>query len=79
MPHVIIKMLPGRSEAQKARIAAEVTKAVMATAECADSAVSVGIVDVEKDRWDEDVYAPDIAGKWETLHKKPGYGPKAEG
>lgn len=77
MPHVIVKMLEGRSEEQKARIAADVTKAIMAGADCAESSVSVGIEDVAKDRWAEDVYDPDIEGKWGTLYKKPGYGPKA--
>lgn len=40
MPHVIVKLQGGRSEQQKAKIAAEVTKAIMATANCAEDAVS---------------------------------------
>jgi 4-oxalocrotonate tautomerase len=75
MPHVIVKMLPGRSEQQKARIAAEVTKAIIATANCAETSVSVGIEDVASDDWTETVYKPDILGKPETLYKKPGYDP----
>jgi len=75
MPHVVIKLLPGRSEQQKAKIAAEVTKAVMATANCAETSVSVGIEDVESDDWTEKVYKPDILGKPDSLYKKPGYSP----
>ena len=76
MPHVIVKLLPGRSEQQKAKIAEEVTKAIMATANCAESAVSVGIEDVASEDWTEQVYNPDILGKSDTLYKRPGYDPR---
>jgi 4-oxalocrotonate tautomerase len=75
MPHVIVKLLVGRSGEQKARIAEEVTKAVMAGAKCAETSVSVSIEDVEPDRWTEDVYKPDIQANWDKLYKKPGYNP----
>lgn len=75
MPHVIVKLLPGRSEQQKARIAEAVTKAIMATANCAETSVSVGIEDVAADDWTARVYQPDILGKADTLYKKPGYDP----
>jgi 4-oxalocrotonate tautomerase len=72
MPHVIVKMFPGRSDAQKARIAAAITQAVMLEAKCTEDAVSVGIEDVAPADWDERVHKPDIAGKADTLFKKPG-------
>ena len=75
MPHVIVKLQSGRSEQQKARIADEVTKAVMATASCAEDAVSVCIEDVAANDWTEKVYQPDIIGNAARLYKKPGYGP----
>lgn len=78
MPHVIVKMLAGRSTEQKSRIAADVAKAVMAGANCPESAVSVSIQDIQPDRWTPDVYETDIAGNWDQLYKKPGYGPKAD-
>jgi len=77
MPHVIVKLAAGRTEQQKARLAAEITKAVMACAAVGEDAVSVGIEDVAKDDWVETVYKPDIIGKRETLYKKPGYDPLA--
>jgi 4-oxalocrotonate tautomerase len=77
MPHVIIKMLAGRTAEQKDRIAAEVTKAVMATAGSTADDVSVAIEDVAKRDWVEAVYKPDILGRSETLYKKPGYDPLA--
>ncbi len=75
MPHVIVKLLPGRSAQQKAKIAEEVAKAIMATANCAETAVSVGIEDVASDDWVETVYKPDIVGKSDTIYKQPGYDP----
>jgi 4-oxalocrotonate tautomerase len=75
MPHVVVKMHSGRSEAQKARLAAEITKAVMAEAVCAESSVSVAIEDVEPADWVEKVYKPDIQAKGDQLYKKPGYEP----
>jgi 4-oxalocrotonate tautomerase len=75
MPHVIVKLYTGRSDEQKMRLADEVTKAVMAGADCKEQAVSVSIEDVAPDDWTEQVYKPDIAAKPKTLYKKPGYGP----
>ncbi len=75
MPHVIVKLYAGRSEQQKTKIAEEVTKAIMATANCAEDAVSVSIEDIEPNDWVEQVYKPDIIGGPGALYKKPGYDP----
>ena len=75
MPHVIVKLYAGRSEQQKARLAQEVTKAVIAGVGSTEDAVSVSIEDVAPDEWTEKVYKPDIAAKPGTLYKKPGYNP----
>jgi 4-oxalocrotonate tautomerase len=75
MPHIIVKLHSGRSEQQKARIAEEVTKAVMASANCAEGSVSVRIEDVEPGDWTEKVYKPDILGAPGKLYKQPGYNP----
>ena len=75
MPHVAVKMLPGRSEDQKARLAQRITDAVMAEANSTESDVSVSIEEIAPDRWTPDVYTPDIAGKSDKLYKKPGYTP----
>jgi 4-oxalocrotonate tautomerase len=75
MPHVIVKLQSGRSEQQKAKIAEDVTRAIMASAGCSEEAVSVAIEDVAPSDWTETVYKPDIMGKADTLYKKPGYDP----
>ncbi len=75
MPHVIVKLMAGRTEHQKARLAEEITKAVMVAIGSAESSVSVGIEDIAPDDWTETVYRPDIEGKWDKIYKKPGYNP----
>jgi 4-oxalocrotonate tautomerase len=75
MPHVIVKLYPGRSEPQKAKLAEEITKAVMAGASCGEDAVSVSIEDVKPEDWVEKVFKPDIIAKPDGLYKKPGYNP----
>jgi 4-oxalocrotonate tautomerase len=73
MPHVIVKMYPGRSEEQKRRLADAIVKDVVAIAGGAESSVSVAIEEIPPAEWTEKVYKPDIQNKWDTLYKKPGY------
>jgi 4-oxalocrotonate tautomerase len=47
MPHVIVKLWPGKSEAQKARLAGLITKSVMDVLNYGEESVSVGIEEVE--------------------------------
>lgn len=75
MPHISVKLYPGRSEEQKNRMAEEIVKTIVATANCKETAVSVAIEDVAPEDWTEQVYKPEITGKWEKLYKKPGYKP----
>jgi 4-oxalocrotonate tautomerase len=75
MPHVIIKLQSGRSEQQKSKIATEVTKTIMATANCPEDAVSVCIEDISAIDWTAMVYKPDIIGNADRPYKKPGYDP----
>jgi 4-oxalocrotonate tautomerase len=75
VPHVIVKMYSGCTEAQKQALAAEITKAVKKTLGSSDGDVSISIEDVAPNDWTEKVYRPDIAGKPRQLYKKPGYDP----
>lgn len=75
MPHVVVKLYSGRSEQQKAKLAEEVTRAVITALNSAEDSVSVGIEDVEPQDWADKVYKPDILGKPETIYKRPGYNP----
>lgn len=75
MPHVTVKMYRGRTEDDKARLAAEITKAVKTALGSGDEAISVGIEDIEPADWAETVYRPDILNKPGSIYKKPGYDP----
>jgi 4-oxalocrotonate tautomerase len=75
MPHVIVKLYPGRSEEQKARLAEEIAKDVVAIAKCEEKSVSVAIEEISPEDWAEKVYKPDILNNQKNLYKKPGYNP----
>jgi ribosomal protein S18 acetylase RimI-like enzyme len=75
MPHVIVKLYPGRSEEQKKQLAGEIVKKVREIARCEEKSVSVAFEEVEPDDWAENVYQPDIIDKKENLVVTPGYNP----
>ena len=75
MPHVIVKLYPGRSEQQKSRLAKEIVKDVIAIANCKEESVSVAFEEIKAEDWPEKVYKPDILSNPEKLYKKPGYNP----
>ena len=77
MPHVIVKMQPGRTEQQKAQLTEAMTQQVLAIARVGSEAVSVAIEEVSAGDWAEEVYRPDILGQSDRLYKKPGYNPFA--
>ena len=73
MPHVLVKLWPGKSEQQKKRLALEITHAVMTTLSYGEESVSVGIEEVDAKDWMEKVYNPEIRAKPNTIYKNPGY------
>ena len=73
MPHVIVKLWPGKSEKQKAKLAEEITEAVMTVLNYGEESVSVAMEEVGADHWMDMVYKPDILGKPKLIYKKPGY------
>ncbi|HEX8799740.1 MAG TPA: tautomerase family protein, partial [Terriglobales bacterium] len=64
---------PGKSEEQKTRLAAAITKDVIDVLNDGDEAVSVAFEEVKVQDWAKIVYKPDIKDKWDKLYKKPGY------
>ena len=73
MPHVIVKLWPGKSEQQKQRLADEIAKDVMSVLNYGEESVSVAIEEISSADWAEKVYRPDIVANAEKLYKKPGY------
>jgi len=79
MPHVVVKLWPGKSEEQKAQLAEAIVRDVMRILNYGEESVSVGFEEVPSQDWTERVYKPDILDKWNTLAKEPGYGPRPSG
>ena len=73
MPHVIVKLWPGKSEQQRTRLADKIAKDVMDVLNYGEESVSVGFEEISSKDWKEKVYKPDITDKWDKLYKKPGY------
>jgi 4-oxalocrotonate tautomerase len=73
MPHVIVKLWPGKSEEQKRRLADAISKDVMDILNYGEESVSVAIEEVSSKSWAEKVYKPDILDNSDKLYKKPGY------
>ncbi len=71
MPHVIVKMYPGRTEEQKQRLAEAIAKDVQETLACPPGVISVAIEEVAAAEWQEKVHQPDILAKAQTLYRKP--------
>ena len=73
MPHVIVKLWPGKSEQKKKELAERITEDVMRVLDYGEESVSVAMEEVAPGDWAERVYRPDIVECEDTLYKKPGY------
>jgi len=73
MPHVIVKLWPGKSEQQKVWLAGAIVKDIANILDYGEKSVSVAIEEIEPEDWVEKVYKPDIMKNSERLYKKPGY------
>jgi len=75
MPHVIVKLWPGKTNAQKRDLSDAIVRNVTSILRYGDESVSVGFEEVAPDEWTARVYEPDIECKWDRLVKEPGYRP----
>ena len=75
MPHVIIKLWPGKTEEQKQKLTDAIVRDMVSTMGCKESSISVAFEEVEPDEWAEEVFRPDILEGEDKLYKKPGYSP----
>jgi len=73
MPHVCIKLYPGRTFDQKKALVNRIVEAMAETIDAKDRSISVSFEEVRPADWDEMVVKPDIAGKLDSVVKLPGY------
>src|SRR3954454_538074 len=62
MPHVIVKLWPGKSEQQKQTLANQITNSVMSILNYGEESVSVAIEEIAAKDWAAQVYRTDIVG-----------------
>lgn len=76
MPHVEIRHFPAElSDSAKQRLATDIVEAVVRAFGVGESAVSIGLENIDKADWQERVYGPLIVNRptTTTLLRKPGY------
>ncbi|PZF71250.1 tautomerase family protein [Taibaiella soli] len=72
MPHISIKMFPGKTEEEKQLIADKIVNDFMELLGYGADPLSVSIEEVPKTEW-KNVYDNEIMSKEDKLYKKPGY------
>ena len=75
MPHVAIKLFPGKSEEQKVELTEAIRQSLLAIFKSTDESISIAFEEIQPPDWIESVYKPDIESKADKLYKKPGYNP----
>lgn len=76
MPHIIIKLYPGRSEEQKIKLVDSISAVISENLKLDESSISIAIEEVPSENWAKEVYKKDIIDNREKLYKEPGYRPK---
>lgn len=69
MPHIIVKLYPGRSEESKHALVEKINQAVIDSLNIPDDVISVAVEEVAKEAWDEEVKKVDIIPKQKTIYK----------
>ncbi|WP_176593508.1 tautomerase family protein [Sphingobium sp. EM0848] len=75
MPHVVVKLWPRKSDAQKQALTDILSRGVMEILGYGEDAASVAFEEIAPEDWSKHVYDPNILSKWGQLTKAPGYGP----
>jgi len=73
MPHVSIKLYPGRTREQKLQLTERIVAVMGETIGARPESISVAFEEVSAEDWDEQVVKHDIADKLDRVVKLPGY------
>jgi 4-oxalocrotonate tautomerase len=73
MPHIIVKLWPGKTEQQKSLFAEKIVKDAMEILGSKEDSLSVAIEEIKSEDWAGEVYKPEIEPQLSKLYKKPGY------
>lgn len=73
MPHITVKLWPGRSDELKRKVAEQIAKVVAEGLKVDLSDVSVAFEEITKADWGETVYKKEIRDNMENIYFKPHY------
>ncbi len=73
MPHVTVKLWPGRSEELKRKVAEQIAKDVAEGLKVDLGDVSVAFEEIARTDWGETVYKKEIRDNMENIYFKPDY------
>ncbi len=73
MPHITVKMWPGKTPEQKRELACRLEKDLMEVVGAPSEGISVVILDVDKPDWDREVCQKELAPNRDNIYKAPGY------
>ena len=73
MPHVIVKLWPGKSEQRKKRLAEAIIRDVTSILHYGEESVSVAMEEIKPDEWAEKMCRAELKNNLDKLYKKPGY------
>jgi len=75
VPHVVVKLWPGKSEQQKTRLAQEITDSVMSVLNYGTQSVRLGLRKSNRRSGRRRCTAPISKPNGTSSYKKPGYNP----
>lgn len=73
MPHITVKMFPGRDDATKQQLTEKIEQLFIEELGSSSDSLSIGIEDIQPEDWKETVVKPDILEKKASITKMPGY------
>lgn len=74
MPHVTIKLYPGKTQEQKNRLSDAIVESIQSIMGSSNKSISIAFEEVDPTVWQAEVYDPDIVAQQDLLTKRPGYG-----
>ena len=72
MPHIAVKLWPGRKEEAKENLAKKIVNVVVEELNVDAGAVSVAIEEVKQSDWEEQIYKKEIKAN-SNIYVKPDY------
>lgn len=72
MPHIVVKMYPGRTEEMKSSMVRALVEAASDALNAPQDWFTIGVEEVSPENWEEQVAKPEIMGKADTLYFRNG-------